>query len=145
MAMGDFPAVLQCIQSRCRIAERSERVGLERSAAEMLEHLGRHDEAVDHAAQALLLAPDEQSSLSGPCPGAGTGCRRRFSDHLLAAAETSGRIDWALKSLTLLADEPRRARALELISTSSLSIRCSRPSTPSRPCTPSLGRRCSSC
>ena len=107
MAMGDFPAVLQCIQSRCRIAERSERVGLERSAAEMLEHLGRHDEAVDHAAQALLLAPDEQSSfeLVHALGQAHPGCRRRASDHLLAAAETSGRIDWALKSLTLLADD----------------------------------------
>ena len=117
MAMGDFPAVLQCIQSRCRIAERSERVGLERSAAEMLEHLGRHDEAVDHAAQALLLAPDEQSSfeLVHALGQAHPGCRRRASDHLRAAAVTSGRIDWALKSLTLLADEPRRARALELI------------------------------
>ena len=104
-----FPAVLSCIQSRCRIAERAERIQLERAAAEMLEHLGRPAEAVAHAAEALLLAPEDRSSfdLVYALGRAHPTERRRACDHLLAASETTGRVDWALRSLTLLSDAER--------------------------------------
>ncbi len=117
MAMGDFPAVLSCIQSRCRIAERSERIQLERAAAEMLEHLGRPVEAVAHAAEALLLAPEDRSSfdLVYALGRAHPSERRRACDHLLAASETTGRVDWALRALTLLSDTDRMKTALELV------------------------------
>ena len=117
MAMGDFPAVLSCIQSRCRIAERSERIQLERAAAEMLEHLGRPSEAVAHAAEALLLAPEDRSSfdLVYALGRAHPAERRRACDHLLAASETIGRVDWALRSLTLLADPERLKTSLEVV------------------------------
>jgi tetratricopeptide (TPR) repeat protein len=117
MAMGDFPAVLACIQSRCRIAERSERVQLERAAAEMLEHLGRPSEALAHAAEALLLAPDERTAfdLVYALGRAHPAERRRACDHLLAASETAGRVDWALRSITLLSDPSRLQSTLELV------------------------------
>ncbi len=118
MAMGDFPAVLACIESRCRIAERSERVQLERAAAEMLEHLGQAEAAMSHAVEALLLEPEQTEAfeLVYALGRAHPELRRRACDHLIAAVETSSRIDRGLRALTLLAgDEDRLRMGLELL------------------------------
>jgi hypothetical protein len=113
MAMGDFPAVLSCIESRCRIADRVDRVQLERTAAEMLEHLGQPQSALAHAAEALLLAPQESETfeLVFALAKAHPSLLDEASENLWVGAHTAARCDWALRALSLLLGDVERLKS----------------------------------
>jgi hypothetical protein len=57
LAVGDFDAVLGCLEVRAASADREQRTTLDLGAARILASLGRREEAAKRASNALLLAP----------------------------------------------------------------------------------------